>query len=211
MLGEPAQCKLSSKIKIWFTIFHSWGYSYVLVVCTSLPACTLCCNWMQHVQINWIKHWKTDEKCDLLLASSPGLSQILSRIKSGCGLGMRLTQVLIPIGGIGTAWASTNFNFTQCKSQWTLYTNCKCWPKFSMSLTFWKCWRQTWVSRMMTNILCQLNITVWLWLCDGPNNDYITAKLCAPFAPKHVKKQPCSVLMTLGITELCLPPTCMHP
>ena len=108
--------------------------------------------------------------------------------KTGCGLGSRLTQILIPIGGIGAAWASTNFNVTQCKSQWTLYTNCKCWPKFSISMTFWKCWRWTWVSRMMINIFFQLNITVWLWLCEGPNSDSITAKLCAPFAPKHVKK-----------------------
>ena len=174
------------------------------------PACTLCCNWMQSVQINWMKHWKTDWKCDILLASSPDPSQILPRIKLGCGLGTRLTQVLIPIGGIGTAWASTNSNFTQCKSQSTLYTNCKCWPKFSMSLTFWNCWRWTWVSRMMTNILSvkynSVIVTVW-----GPKQWlHYCKKLCAPFAPKHVKKHSHVnwVLMTLGITELYLPPTC---
>ena len=31
------------------------GYPYILVVCTSLPTWS----WMQSVQINWMKHWKT--------------------------------------------------------------------------------------------------------------------------------------------------------
>ena len=130
MLGESAHCKLSSKIKIWFTFLFfilQESYPYVLVVCTSLPTWS----W-----INW----------------------------------MSTTQI-----------------------------NCKCWPKFSMSLTFW---RWTLLSKMMTNFFCQLN--VWLWLCEG-GSIYCKA-LCSEHVKKHSHAHDNESQWLLTIVAA----TCMH-
>ena len=142
MLGESAQCKLSSKIKIWFTLqlfILQEIYPYVLV---------LACQHEVGCKVYRSTEWSTERQ-----TKNVTFNRLLTKPLE------HSTQVFIP--------TLHNANHNEH------YTNCKCWPKFYMWLTFWKCWRWTWLSRMMTTILSQLNTTVWLWLCEGPNNDCI--------------------------------------
>ena len=138
MLGESAHCKLSSKIKDLLFFILQEGYPYILVVCTSLPTWS----WMQSVQINWMKHWKTKNVTFNRLLTKPLEHSTQILILYTMQITVSTTQI-----GSGSQSFLRHWPFENVEDEhdflgwWLLYS--------------------------------QLNTTVWLWLCEGPNNDCI--------------------------------------